>query len=119
MRIRVVPDYIDKSLLNFSRPLIDELVLESNTNGKFPIQFFRNGTGEKRLNMTLRFVAEPNETIPHGMISLKPATDIKIALIQKSITDNKGNNNIYIYLIAVVVVVVLVVLAIFYRKKKQ
>ena len=116
--IRVVPVYIDGQLLNFSRPLLDELVLEPNTNDKFPILFFRNGTEKKELNMTLRFVGESDEEIPQRMIALRPATDIKINLIQKAIN---VNNPIYGSIITIALgcfIIILIVAVMIYTTRR-
>jgi len=124
-RLRIVPSYIDENLKNFSRPLIDELIIEPNTNERFPILFFRNGTGEKRLNMTLRFIGEPNETIEQGMIAIKPATDIRITLIQKPINSSSKKSfsdfimKYIIYLIIIIFVIILFLIWLFFYPKKQ
>jgi hypothetical protein len=115
--IRIIPVYVDEQLKNFSRPLIDELVVEPSKNGKFPILFFRNGTEGKNLTTILRFVAEPSITSPSGMVSVRPATDIKIMLIQKPMVfEEKKKQPIgFMAIIAILGVVSLVLILIINR----
>jgi len=121
IRIRVIPVYIDEQLKNFSRPLIDELIIQPQEMEKFPILFFRNGTEEKLIEANLRFVAEPNETTVSGMIAVRPATDIKINLIQKPMIfgEEEKKTPYIVYWLFVVCVVCLVIIGyIWYKIRK-
>ena len=119
-RTRVVPDYtVDENLKNFSRPLLDEIIIEPDSTEKFPILFFRNGTEEKRLNITLRFVAEPNETIPEGMLAVRPATDIRINLWQMPMIfeEEKKIPDIVFWILIVAIICIIIIGLVWFRKK--
>jgi hypothetical protein len=110
MRIRVTPDYIDANMKNFSRPLINEIIIQPNSTEKFPVIFFRNGTGYKAYNGTLRFIAEPNETMESGMFAVRPATDIRISIFQMTTISPTQTNNKWLAIILAITVILFMVL---------
>ena len=121
MRIRVTPSYIDTNLKNLSRTLINEIIIEPNSTERFPVMFFRNGTEQKSYNGTLRFVAEPNETIESGMFAVRPATDIRISILQKAINPptQTNNNKLLAIILAVVVIVFMVLVGWFITSRRK
>jgi hypothetical protein len=121
MRTRVTPEYIDANMKNFSRPLINEIIIQPNSTEKFPVMFFRNGTGYKSYNGTLRFVAEPNETIESGMFAVRPATDIRISILQMTINPptQTNNNKLLAIILAVVVIVFMVLVGWFITSRRK
>jgi hypothetical protein len=78
-KVRMIPD---KNMLNFSQPVQNNIIVEVNKTKEFLIKFDRNGTENKNVSGKIRMIAEPEDKIQSGMITTRPAVDLKINIFQ-------------------------------------